>query len=123
VAIIPRKANRVVANSLHTFKLQVGANGGGVEDSFPGPFVPARGARALTPKVAVGESPGLAVAPRQLQDLISLVGPDIRRGVAHFRISQGIARIVGPLPMSVANETGCGTGGGDGTVFREGGER
>ena len=88
VAVVPAEANRVVADRLHPFELEVGADRRRVEDPLAGPLVAARGAGALAAEVAVRRAGGRAVLPGQFEDLLPLVGADVASG---RRSSRGLA--------------------------------
>ena len=71
MAVVPDEPDGVAADRLHPFELEVGADRGRVEDPFAGPLVPAGGARAFAPEVAIGEAVDPVVGPGQFEDLLA----------------------------------------------------
>ncbi len=72
--VVPNQANRVAADGLHTFELQVGPDRRRVQNPLAGPLVSARGARALGPDMPVRYPVNPLVGPGQFQDLVGLMG-------------------------------------------------
>ena len=83
MAVAPGEANRVAADTLHTFKLDVDWNRPFVKNSRARPLIPARGARTLSAKISIGQPGNIILGPGQFKDLIRLKSPDICRSFAH----------------------------------------
>jgi len=83
MTIVPDKPNRVAADGLHAFELEVGPDRRGVENPLAGPFVAAGRARAFAPEIMIGEAVDALIGPGEFENLFRLVGPDVAGWVGH----------------------------------------
>src|ERR1700733_4906422 len=83
MAIIPRRANRIAANLLHTFEADVLGNIRLIV--LPGArlLVDADRARTLAADRPIGQAIDSTVGPGQFEDLIRLKRADVGGGIGH----------------------------------------
>jgi hypothetical protein len=84
MAVVPAKLDRIRADRLHAFDLQVRSNGGRIDYALARPLILARSARTFAPEHVIKDTIDAVVGPGQFEDLVGLKGPDICGRLGHL---------------------------------------